>query len=270
LVNLGTINQTGNTLLLHGDNTASTTLDNQGSYNIAGDSSIDGSNGGGIFVNEATFAKTAGTSVSTVNASFDNRGSVTAHSGTLALPAVVQISAGTLTGGTWNVTDSATLTLNGGAPLTVNNGNVVLDGPNAAFPNLNNLAVNGGSLSFLNGHTFTTAGDFSNNGTLTIGASSVVNVSGNYNQGLKATLEVQVAGPASSGQFGQLNVTGTATLGGTLLVTLLNNYVPQSGDSFTILTFASRGNPTTDFVNAPPGFNSTYDDGKGTLTLLVP
>ena len=62
----------------------------------------------------------------------------------------------------------------------------------------------------------------------------------------------------------------TANLGGRLTVTLLNNYVPQSGDSFTLLTFASRGNPPSDFANAPGAFSLMYDDGKGTLTLLVP
>jgi hypothetical protein len=233
-----------------------------------GDGSVNGGNpSGGVFVNEGIFAKTGGTGVSTVNAPFDNRGGVKARSGTLSLPSVAQILGSTLTGGTWNVSDAATLVLNGGTPLTANNGNVALDGPNAVFTNLTNLAANSGSLSLLNGSAFSTVADFSNTGTLTIGASSVFTVSGNYSQDPKAILVIQVGGPSSLLQFGQLLVTGTATLGGTLTVTLLNNYVPQSNDSFTILAFASRGNAPTNFANAPPGFNLIYDDGKGTLTL---
>jgi hypothetical protein len=271
LLNLGTINQTANVLFALGDSSGSTTLDNQGTYNFLGDASIDGSTaGGGVFINESFFAKTAGTGVSTVNAPFDNRGSVKVRSGTLSLPAVAQISGSTLTGGTWNVVDPATLVLNSGAPLTANNGNVTLDGPNAVFTNLNSLAANGGSLALLNGRALSTVADFSNTGTLTIGASSIFTVGGNYSQSPTATLEIQLAGPSSTGQFGQLIVTGTASLGGRLTVTLLNNYVPQSGDSFTILTFASRDNPPSDFANAPGAFSLMYDDGKGTLTLLAP
>jgi len=271
LLNLGTINQTANVLFALGDSSGSTTLDNQGTYNFLGDASIDGSTaGGGVFINESIFAKTAGTGVSMVNALFDNRGSVKVRSGTLSLPAVAQILGSTLTGGTWNVVDPATLVLNSGEPLTANNGNVTLDGPNAVFTNLNSLAANGGSLALLNGRAFSTVTDFSNAGTLTIGVSSIFTVGGNYSQNPTATLEIQLAGPSSTGQFGQLVVTGTANLGGRLTVTLLNSYVPQSGDSFTILTFASRGNPPSDFANAPGAFSLMYDDGKGTLTLLAP
>ena len=59
----------------------------------------------------------------------------------------------------------------------------------------------------------------------------------------------------------------TAALGGTLTITSINNYVPQSGDSFTILTFAARAK--TDFANAPAAFALSYDDGMGTLTLIA-
>lgn len=271
LLNPGTINQSGNTLFLQGDGSGPSTLDNQGTYNFTGDGGIDGSTGGGgVFINEATFTKTAGSGVSTVNAPFDNRGAVTARSGTLSLPSVVQISGGTLTGGTWNVFDPAALSLNGGAPLTANNGIVALTGPNAVFSNLTSLAANGGSLSFLNGASFSTAADFSNTGTLAIGVTSIFTVNGNYNQDPKATLAIQLGGTASTGQFGQLVVTATANLAGTLTITLVNNYVPQSGDSFTLLTFATRGTPPTAFTTVPSGFNLLYDDGKGTLTLVAP
>jgi N-acetylneuraminic acid mutarotase len=271
LLNLGTINQTASLLSLLGDSSGATTIDNQGTFNFVGDANIDGSNGGGgVFVNESGFAKTSGTGVSTVNAFFDNRLVVRVRSGTLSLLSAGQVAGSTLTGGTWSVFDPASLILNSGVPLTTNNGNVVLDGPNAGFVNFNNLAANFGTFGILDGRAFSTVADFSNTGTLTIGASSVFTVNGNYTQDPKATLEIQLAGPSSSGQFGQLVVTGTATLGGTLTITLLNSYVPQSGDSYTILTFASRGTPPTSFATTPSAFGLTYDDGAGTLTLSVP
>ena len=64
-------------------------------------------------------------------------------------------------------------------------------------------------------------------GTLTI--------DGNYTQTATGVLLIQIGGPS---QYGQLAVTGTATLGGTLEVSLLNNYVPAVGTSFQILSFA--------------------------------
>ncbi|HLJ92627.1 MAG TPA: kelch repeat-containing protein [Gemmataceae bacterium] len=271
LVNRGAVNQSANTLFLQGDGNSAVTLDNQGSYTLIGDGSVDGTKGGaGAIVNEGTFAKASGTGSSLITAFFDNRGSVKARTGTLNLSSVAQLFGGTLTGGTWSVTDPASLILNNGTPITTNNATVVLDGPNALFLNLNSLAANSGRLSFLDGQTFSTNGDFSNSGTLTIGASSVFTVSGNYNQDPLATLEVQVAGSSSSGQFGQLNVAGTASLAGTLTVTLLNGFVPQSGDSYTLVTYASRGNPPTSFANGPAGFNLNYNDGNGTLMLNVP
>ena len=127
--------------------------------------------------------------------------------------------------------------------------------------------MNSGKLRVLNGALLNTMADFSNTGTLTIGAASVFTVNGSYSQDPSATLEIQLGGTAATGQFGQLLVTGTAALGGTLTVTSVNNYVPQSADSFTILTFAARAK--TDFANAPAGFSLTYDDGMGTLTLTA-
>jgi hypothetical protein len=64
-------------------------------------------------------------------------------------------------------------------------------------------------------------------GTLTI--------QGNYTQTATGVLLTQIGGPS---EFGQLAVTGTATLGGTLEVSMMKGYVPAVGNSFQILTFA--------------------------------
>ncbi len=64
-------------------------------------------------------------------------------------------------------------------------------------------------------------------GTLTI--------QGNYTQTAAGVLLIQIARPD---QYGQLAISGGATLAGTLEVSLLGNYVPAVGASFQILTFA--------------------------------
>jgi hypothetical protein len=254
-----------------------------------------------------------------------------------ALRTVTQVSGNTLTGGTWNIFANATLSLNNGANLTQNNGSVTLNGVNAVFANLNNLATNNGSFAILAGRNFTTVGDFSNAGTLTVGTGGTFQVTGNltnfsgttltggsyvvsgtlqfpnanivtnaasivldgsaaqiidqagvdglrnfatnaaegrftiqnganlttagdfsnlgyltlgpastfivtgdFTQGTAATLEVQLGGNPADGLFGQLVVTGVATLDGTLQVSLVNGSSPSIGDSFQILTFGSR------------------------------
>jgi hypothetical protein len=64
-------------------------------------------------------------------------------------------------------------------------------------------------------------------------------VNGNYTQDPAATLVVQLGDSPATGQFGQLHVTGQATLDGTLTVTLVNGFDP-TGYCFRILTFGSR------------------------------
>jgi phosphopantothenoylcysteine synthetase/decarboxylase len=61
-------------------------------------------------------------------------------------------------------------------------------------------------------------------------------VQGNYTQTATGVLLIQIAGP---NQYGQLAVTGSATLDGTLQVSRLGTYVPAIGASFQILTFAN-------------------------------
>ncbi|MDP9004123.1 MAG: hypothetical protein M3N12_04955, partial [Verrucomicrobiota bacterium] len=60
-----------------------------------------------------------------------------------------------------------------------------------------------------------------------------------------------------------MNVSGSATFGGTLDVLLVNGFVPQFGDSLTVLT---AGPPITGaFTNAPNGSRFPTTDGRGSF-----
>ncbi len=96
------------------------------------------------------------------------------------------------------------------------------------------------------GHLTNQGGNFSP------GASPAIsNVTGNYSQ-LTGKLTIELAGTTPGNGFDQLLVNGTATLGGTLDVDLLNGFVPEAGDSFEFLrafggisgTFANTLFPT--------------------------
>jgi hypothetical protein len=65
------------------------------------------------------------------------------------------------------------------------------------------------------------------------------------------TFRVAMAGKAVGSGYDQLNVRGTATLGGTISVSLLNGFQPSAGESYQVLTFTSRSGDFT----TQTGFN---------------
>jgi hypothetical protein len=67
----------------------------------------------------------------------------------------------------------------------------------------------------------------------------------------------------TAGEFDTMTVSGSATFGGTLDVSLVNGFVPQPSDSFTVLT---AGPPITGgFTNAPNGSRFPTTDGSGSF-----
>jgi len=55
-----------------------------------------------------------------------------------------------------------------------------------------------------------------------------------------------------------LNITGQATLDGTL--TVINGFQPDSGDSFQIMTFGSRSGTFATINGDGPSFEARYND----------
>ncbi|MGH7140766.1 MAG: autotransporter outer membrane beta-barrel domain-containing protein, partial [Pirellulales bacterium] len=76
-------------------------------------------------------------------------------------------------------------------------------------------------------------------GTLTAGAGGVLTVNGALTIDPTGVVNVDLGGTAAT-QFGQIDITGAASLGGTLDLTLVNGYQPASGDALKIMTFASE------------------------------
>ena len=111
------------------------------------------------------------------------------------------------------------------AQLSVNLNGGDLSGDGTVAANVNNIAgrVNPGGVG--------TAG------TINIVAVPF-GVTGNYTQGASGVLNIDIGGLTAGGEFDQLNVSGTASLDGTLNVGLIN-FAPAAGDSFRFLTFNS-------------------------------
>ena len=83
-------------------------------------------------------------------------------------------------------------------------------------------------------------GPFQNEGLLSIGKGSTFEVAGDLIElGPQAHLAVELGGLIPDEGFGRLQVTGAATLAGTLEVTLVDGFMLDLGDQFAIVECAS-------------------------------
>lgn len=73
-----------------------------------------------------------------------------------------------------------------------------------------------------------------------VGAAGFLVVLGNYTQTGSGVLNVEIGGPAIASEYDLLLVTGTATLDGTLNISLVGGYVPSAGDVFLPLLCGAR------------------------------
>ncbi len=260
LYDVGTIIQTGTgDFGLHSDNITPTTLliEPGGSYLLESDAGINNLFNTNAIVNEGTIRKTGGTGTSTlsVNGSLTNTGTIEADSGTLSLAPTTfaQISGGSLTGGTWNALNGATLEFPSGTSITGNAASIAIGGSDATIAALSGLTTSSGSLSLTGGAGLTTSGDFSNSGSLTVGAGSTLSIGGNFNQTSAGSLALQIGGTPASGQFGQVVATGTAALGGSLGVSLVNGFNPTAGQIDRVMSFASATGSFAQVTGLPSG-----------------
>lgn len=160
---------------------------------------------------------------------------------------LANFNSGTLTGGSWEFSNGATWRLEG-ADLTTNAANLSLSGAGTQVLDaiftlganaLAGLATNtaAGRFTVGTGYDFMGTGTFTNAGVVNIQGGGSFSMQGNYTQTGGGALDVGIAGPSA---YGQLAVSGTATLAGTLNVAVAAGYSPAAGAWFPILTFGGR------------------------------
>jgi hypothetical protein len=99
------------------------------------------------------------------------------------------------------------------------------------------------------------------------GFPGVLTINGDYTQSNLATMVIRIANTTPGLGYDQLNISGQATLDGTLRVVLVAGFDPRSGDSFTILTFGSRTG-TMDVTGDGPRFIANFDDNDVILVAI--
>ncbi|MDH3308982.1 MAG: putative Ig domain-containing protein, partial [Acidimicrobiia bacterium] len=278
-VNDNTVTQVGGLpLTLNG--AVTTAITNNGLWDIASNAGVSWSGTGTdpSFTNSSsgTLRKSAGTSQSSFASAvdFSSVGVVESQANTLSIldaDGIPQLVAGVLTDGVWRALNGATLEVGSFAASIVEIGSgatVELSGPGATFVQLADLATNSGSLSIVDEATFITTADLASTGQLTLGSKADLNVTGDFTATTANTLHIQIGGVSSSTEFGQVYVTGTANLAGTLDIDLVGGFTPVPADSYDIVFYANNlGTFTT--LNLTPFFSAQFQADKLRLNEAV-
>jgi hypothetical protein len=205
-----------------------------GVYNIQNDSGLSIGN----IYNHGLFEKTSGTNTSTILGNFNDWGSIQAPSGTL----LFSNGTFTLNAGTFNLSSSLLCQ----SSIQENGGTITGVGA-MGNPGDVSMTVSGGVLA--PGNPFGTLSFLGHYG---------------FSMSSPASFSVVLGG---SNQFGQLQVpNASATVAGTLNVTLANGYAPAIGTQFQIVSTGSRGG-TFSTLNVPQGISVTYSNIGVFLTV---
>jgi hypothetical protein len=269
ITNTGTMIQTGTGNYYVGQGNGGGNFSNAhgGVYDLESDAGLAGDYS---MTNAGLFEKTAGAGTSTIDETLTNTGgTISVSSGTLEfIENVNDISDTTLTDGSWDVSDAATLTFKNYPSLTVNQGNVTLSGPNSSFPALKDLTDNQGTLALQDLREFLATGDFTNEGTLALGAGSTLHVPGTFAQSrLDSALAITIGGAATKGAKspGILQVTGKVKVAGHLDLSLATGFNVPSTAKITVL---AAGAPIKGaFANVANGERLTTVDKLGSFQV---
>jgi hypothetical protein len=188
----------------------------------------------------------------------------------LAFTSYAQISNGALTGGTKNALDGAKIEFRSSIALTSSAASVSLGGTSATITGFDNLGANSGSLSLEGGANFSTSGSFTNIGAVSVGAGSKLVVKGAYTQGPSASLTIGLASGSSGSTFGQLAVTGSAALAGSVLASTTIGFMPAASDNFPIVSYSSEtGGDSITFTGFSSGVFSGFQPVVGVTSITV-
>jgi RHS repeat-associated protein len=116
--------------------------------------------------------------------------------------------------------------------------------------------------------------EFGTFGTTTLGPGSTLTVNGDFTDISTDTVNIQIGGRPASGDFGKLEITGTADLSaGRLNVESVNGFGPTQGDVYEIVTYAQRTGEIGEISGLDPFFSAAVNPTNvllnGELTFVT-
>jgi fibronectin-binding autotransporter adhesin len=151
-------------------------------------------------------------------------------------------------------------------------GNLVVDKTASAAITftISGTTMNDGKMSFTGASA--SLGAFTNDGSLTLNATTTTAgklTLGTYTQGSGGTLTINLDGTTAGTNYYALNISGAATLGGTL--DLSTGFAPVVGNTWDILNYTSETGSfaTVDLPTAPTGDHYVFSCGAKECTLTL-
>ena len=194
---------------------------------------------------------------------------LTTLAGTFANAGTVTVSTGSTftVGNNGNTSLATNYTQTGG--LTTVNGTLTSSASTASTPT---VTLQGGSLlgdgtviDPVKSSAIVEPGDSST-------ATGKLAITGSYTQASSGSLDISIGGTTAGTKFDQLNVSGAATLGGTLNLKSLNGFVPTVGSTFDILNAGSRTGTFTTItgtaINSSEHYAVSYTGTEVVLTVV--
>src|SRR5262249_60273128 len=98
-----------------------------------------------------------------------------------------------------------------------------------------------------------------NEGIIRADAGGIVLINNGFTQSPTGTVVVELAGTDAT-QIGQVQVSGAATLTGTLQVVLVGGFAPPAGSTFQVITYTSHTGTFATVVGWDSPRQVTYND----------
>ena len=234
LINVGVLTLGGGTPMYTGSGSV---ISNLGTFNVVMDvGTVASGSGPRTIYNAGLFSKTGGTGTSSFVETFNNTGTVETDSGTLDLAQGCEQTAGLtrLLGGV----------LRADLPFNLDGG--MLAGTNALSGNLTN-----------SGGVVMPGTDATSPGVLTL--------NGQYSQ----TFGDMSFGASGTNSGSRVSVSGTASLGGTLTMSLLSGYTAALGDTISLVTCAAETGRFSNFSLSGLDTNQAWEVVYTTNAVLL-
>jgi hypothetical protein len=155
----------------------------------------------------------------------------------------------------------------------VNNGTLLLTSSSAT------LTLTGTSFTNASGATLGGVGTYDmsgvtagllNHGTVAPGSSpGLLAIDGTYTQANDGDLKIEIGGTTVGSQYDRLAISGVATLGGFIDVSLVNGFTPSSSDTFTILTSLARAGVFSNALTTVPADGGVFDVTYGPTSVML-